>query len=65
MPTGPEAQRVAARDELSNSLQALRCAALLVTVEGTSIRDRELGVAMLEDIDRAEKALGIVTRGQV
>lgn len=62
MPRGPEAQLVAAGAELSRSLRALRCAALLITVEGASTRDRELGLVMLEDIDRAEKALGIVTR---
>jgi hypothetical protein len=61
MPSGLEARRVAARAELSKSLRALRCVARLVAVEGGSTQDRELGLAMLEDIDRAEKALEIMT----
>jgi len=62
MPHGLDAQRAAATDALSKSLRALRCAAILIAVESCAIRERELGIAMLADIDRGERALEVLRR---
>ncbi len=56
MPTGAEASREAAARELRDRLEAIRCAATLITRYTGRSQDRELARAILEQLEFTELA---------
>ena len=61
MPTGEQASREAAARDIRDRLEAIRCAATLITRHGVGAQDRRLGRVILEQLEFAE--LGSGARG--
>lgn len=60
MPTGPEAIRRAAFDEVGASLCAIRCVLLLLEPGAASARDRQLLGAIDDELARISRALRLL-----
>ncbi len=57
MPTGEQALREAAARGIRDRLEAIRCAAMLITRHGVGAQDRRLGRVILEQLELAELVL--------
>ena len=57
MPTGEQASREAAARDIRDRLEAIRCAATLITRHGVGAQDRRLGRVILKQLEFAELVL--------
>ncbi len=57
MPTGEQASREAAARDIRDRLQAIRCAATLITRHGVGAQDPRLARVILEQLEVAELVL--------